>query len=59
VSTSPTHASPYTPPGTRPPRYSDIITFAVAIVATAALYAMFRFARIGPAMRAVRMLGTW
>jgi ABC-type branched-subunit amino acid transport system ATPase component/branched-subunit amino acid ABC-type transport system permease component len=34
-------------------QYSDLITFAIAAVATAALYAYFRFTRAGLAMRAV------
>ncbi len=34
-------------------QYSDLVTFAIAVVATAALYVLFRFTRIGTAMRAV------
>ena len=34
-------------------QYSDLITFGFALVATAGLYAMLRFSRIGVAMRAV------
>jgi ABC-type branched-subunit amino acid transport system ATPase component/branched-subunit amino acid ABC-type transport system permease component len=34
-------------------QYSDMVTFAVAVLATAALYALFRFTRTGTAMRAV------
>jgi len=34
-------------------QYSDLITFGIATVATVGLYAMFRFTRIGTAMRGV------